>query len=91
MENNILENYKLIEKIKLDELRKNTEEWGYDALCMRFEQIVNELVHYKALSSDAKESGHYGDFKFYKNWYARHCVRFYNELKTLLEQVKENK
>ena len=40
----------------------------------------NELVYYKATSQEAKEKGHYGDIPYYKQYYGRHMVRFFQEL-----------
>ena len=44
-----------VDKDELNKLIDERNDWGYDALCMRFEQIVNELVYYKATSQEAKE------------------------------------
>ena len=38
-----------VDRDELNKLIDERNDWGYDALCMRFEQIVNELVYYNPI------------------------------------------
>ena len=79
-----------VDRDELNKLIDERNDWGYDALCMRFEQIVNELVYYKATSQEAKEKGHYGDIPYYKQYYGSHIVRFFQELDSFVGGLHDN-
>lgn len=79
MYNNRL-NTVVLNKDDLNNLISERNDWGYDALCLRYQELVNEIVYLKTFSKEAKEKGHYGDIPYYKQYYGRHMVRFFQEL-----------
>lgn len=89
----VKETLEAIEKDKkeIEKIKKERLDWGYDSLCFRFEQIVNELIYCKARTPEAKEVGHYMDFEYYKRKYDRNKFRFYQVLDEVLGSIHNDK
>ena len=56
----------VLNKDDLNNLISERNDWGYDALCLRYQELINEIVYLKTFSKEAKEKGHYGDYEYYK-------------------------
>ena len=66
-----------IEKIKTDRL-----EYGYDSLCLRIDQLVNELAEMAYMLKGRSEGN---DIAHYKRFYGMRAMRNYEILDDLLD------
>ena len=66
-----------IEKIKTDRL-----EYGYDSLCLRVDQLVNELAEMAYMLKGRSEGN---DIAHYKRFYGMQAMRIYEILDDLLD------
>ena len=66
-----------IEKIKTDRL-----EYGYDSLCLRVDQLVNELAEMAYMLKGRSEGN---DIAHYKRFYGMRAMRIYEILDDLLD------
>ena len=66
-----------IEKIKTDRL-----EYGYDSLCLRIDQFVNELAEMAYMLKGRSEGN---DIAHYKRFYGMRAMRIYEILDDLLD------
>lgn len=57
-------------------------EYGYDSICLRIENMVNELAILKA---EDKSSKHYKDIDYWHSYYGGRAVRIYDILDDLLD------
>ena len=90
MYNNQL-NAVVLNKNDLNNLISERNDWGYDALCLRYQELINEIVYLKTFSKEAKEKGHYGDYEYYKQFYSMRAVRFYQELDRFVGGLHDDK
>ena len=81
----------VLNKDDLNDLISERNDWGYDALCFRYQELINEIVYLKTFSKEAKEKGHYGDYEYYKQFYGMRAVRFYQELDRFVGGLHDDK
>ena len=72
----------LIEKSHLyDDMRLKVLHYGYDSICLRVNELVQELAYLKSLD---KTTDHCGDIDYWKRHYGNRSIRIYQILDDLL-------
>lgn len=79
---------RLIDKSHLyDDMRLRALNYGYDSVCLRVNELVQELACLKAFD---KTTNHYGDLEYWKRFYGNRAIRIYQILDELLGGIHNN-
>lgn len=81
------EKYKTVETKELDKLEKERLDWGYDSVCLRVNELVQELAYLKTFD---KTTNRCGDLEYWKHFYGKRAIRIYQILDDLLGGIHNN-